>query len=509
VIERSALEPASEHAPKLRALRAFERLQLTAAGATRLQGHLAGCEVCRRALTGLRLANQLIGEAQAAPVDCDVSRIEAGLARSQQRDGRRRAVRVALGVPLAAAAAAGVFWLATGHSGLPSEAVSPAVPPQLARTPARDTKPSRAVFAASVTALAGPGTLQRAAGVEEPLRIDASLREGDVVRLLGDSLAHIRVDRASGCVLGPGSELALLRLRTGETEVELRSGRLTSQVQQLSAAEHFLVRAAGYQVTVHGTHFEVVASNDALSVMVAEGHVMVRDDTGRVIADLHARDHFAVDAAFGMRLATRDPSHRALQLEQPRALGIALEEWPLVTLLDVEALESLGLTGFAIDGTRFPVSGELALRVPRGDVTLIVERLTVAPQKIVLHVPADGLSLAPDALRKLLRQQRPEAGTRGADIDFQPMLAVVHAGTENLQRCYERALKQRPDLDGRLTMRLAVSPDGRVREAQPRGQSTELPEVLVACLRTVSGQWRFPATGSALTFDIPLRLSPR
>jgi hypothetical protein len=142
-------------------------------------------------------------------------------------------------------------------------------------------------------------------------------------------------------------------------------------------------------------------------------------------------------------------------------------------------------------------------------VTLIVERLTVAPQKIVLQVPADGLSLAPDALRKLLKQQKPAASTRGADIDFQPVLSVVHAGTDSLQRCYERALKQRPDLDGRLTMRLTLSADGQVREAQPRGQSAALPEALVACLRTVSGQWRFPATGSALTFDVPLRLSPR
>lgn len=503
--ERFAIDRASGHAPKLRALRAFERRQLTAAGATRLHEHLAGCEACQRALTGLRLANHLIDEARAAQVDYDVSRIEAGLARSQQTDGRRRAA-LGLGLPLIAAAAAGAFWLATGHSGLPSDPV--ATPAEHARAPARDSNPSPAVFAASVTALAGPGTLERANGASEPLRIDASLREGDVVRLDGDSLAHVRLDRASGCVLGPGSELSLLRLRNGETEVELRSGRLTNQVQQLTAAEHFLVRAAGYQITVHGTHFEVVAANDALSVMVAEGHVMVRDDMGRVIADLHDRDHFAVDDAFGMRLATHDPSHPAMQLEHPRALGIALEEWPRVTLLDVEALASLGLTGFTIDRSRFPVSGELALRVPRGDVTLIVERLTLPPQTIVLHVPADGLSLAADALRKLLRQRKPAASTGGADIDFQPVLAVVHAGTESLQRCYERALKRRPDLDGRLTMRLAVSANGRVREALPRGLSAALPEELVACLRTVSGQWRFPATGSALTFDVPLRLSP-
>jgi FecR protein len=339
--------------------------------------------------------------------------------------------------------------------------------------------------------------------------VDAALHEGDVLRLGNDSLAHIRLDRATGCVVHPGSELSLLRLRTGETEVELRSGRLTNRVQQLGAAEHFVVRAAGHRVTVHGTHFEVAAAGDALSVMVSEGRVSVEDDTGHVIANLRARDHFAVDDKFGMRLATHDPGGPAMQLERPRALGVALEDWPLVTLLDVKALESLGLTGLTLDGSRFPVSGELAVRVPRGDVTLMVERLTIAPQKIVLHVPAEGLSLAPDALRKLLKQHKPEASAQKADIDFQPTLSVVHSGTAGLQRCYERALKQRPDLDGRLTMRLSVGPAGQVRQAQPRGTSATLPEELVACLRTVSGQWRFPATGSALTFDVPLRLLPR
>ena len=496
---------AGEHLPKLRALQALAHQQLSAASEARLRKHLTDCETCQRALAGIRLAHQLIGEVRELEPSFEFSQIEAGIARTQIRENRRRAVRVALSVPLAAAAAAGVIWLATRsaeHAHTPAEPAT-----QLAQPSTQPASPP--VFAASITALAGPGRLERTHG-DEPLRMDEPLREGDLVRLGDASLAHLRLDHASGCVVHPGSELSLLRLRNGETEVELRSGRLTNRVQQLAAAEHFVVRAAGYRVTVHGTHFEVAAANDSLSVMVAEGRVSVEDETGHVIANLHARDHFAVDAKFGMRLATRDPSGPAIPLEQPRGLGVALEDWPLVTLLDVEALESLGLTGLTLDGSRFPVSGELALRVPRGDVTLIVERLTVAPQRIVLHVPAEGLSLAPDALRKLLKQNnKPEASAQKADIDFQPVLSVVHSGTANLQRCYERALKQRPDLDGRLTMRLSVSAAGKVRQVQPRGTSAALPEGLVACLRTVSGQWRFPATGSALTFDVPLRLLPR
>jgi ferric-dicitrate binding protein FerR (iron transport regulator) len=496
------------HLPKLRALRALQSRRLSAAGESRLQRHLEGCQACRRALVGLRLADTLIEEARTAELAVDFNRIAAGLARSQVAERRRRTLRLAATVPLAAAAAAAGVWIATRPAPESEPFAHAPVPPPIA-APASVSEPP--VFPAGLAALAGPGVLRHADGVEEPLRIDTKLHEGDVLELGAESVAHIRFDRASGAVIAPGTQLGLVRLRSGETQVELRLGRITNQVQPLSAAEHFRIRAAGYEVSVHGTHFEVTAANEALGVMVADGRVTVQDPRGGpVLADLHARDHFAIDATFGMRLATRDAS-QPLQLDDPRGLGVPLEQWPIVRLLDVQALESLGLTGLVLDGTRFPVRGELAVRVPRGDVTLIVERLTMAPQKIVLHVPEEGLSLALDALRKLLKPEKAAVHARGdaAEIDFEPVLAVVHEGTASLQRCYERSLKQRPDLDGRLTMRISVSARGSVQQAQPRGQSAELPDDLVACLRTVSAKWRFPATGSALTFDVPLRLSPR
>jgi FecR protein len=496
------------HLPKLRALRALQNQQLSAAGEARLHRHLGACDTCRTALTGLRLADLLIREARTPELALDFDRIEADVARSQHADRRRHTLRLAVGLPLAAAAAAAGVWIATRPARQSSPvAQAPLQPPSAALASAFEPPE----FPADLAALAGPGVLRHADGAEEPLRIDTKLHAGDVLELGADSIAHVRLDRASGCVVGPSTQLELVRLRNGQTQVELRSGRVTSQVQQLSAAEYFLVRAAGYEVSVHGTHFEVTAANEALGVMVAEGRVTVQDPrSGPVLADLHARDHFAIDATFGMRLATRDAS-QPLQLDVPRGLGVPLEEWPLVRLLDVQALENLGLTGLVLDGTRFPARGELAVRVPRGDVTLVVERLTVPPQKIVLHVPEEGLSLAPDALRKLIKPEKPavRATANAVEVEFEPVLAVVHDGAPSLQRCYERALKQRPDLDGRLTLRIAVSARGSVQQAQPRGPSAELPDDLVACLRTVSAKWRFPPTGSALTFDVPLRLSPR
>ncbi|HKP55192.1 MAG TPA: AgmX/PglI C-terminal domain-containing protein [Polyangiales bacterium] len=495
----------SVHEPKLRALRALHGQQLSAAGAARLRRHLDGCQSCSDSLRGLRLAERLIGEVQASEPQLDFARVQAGLHARESRERRVRVLRLAAALPPAAAAAALLaIWLR------PQPEVAPPAPPapQVAQRAAPAPEPAAPEFAASVTALAGSGQLQPASGAATALRVDASLHDGDRITLASESLAHLRLDRATGCVLGPDSELLLTRVHAGETELALERGRLTSQVQPLTAAQFYRIRAAGYALSVLGTHFEVVAAADKLEVMVAEGHVLVQDGEGRVVADLHAREHFAIDREFGARLATRDASHPALQLERPRGLDVELGEWALVTLLDARALERFGVTGLSLDGSRFPMSGEIAVRVPRGDVELVVERLTALPQKAVLHVPAEGLSLAPEALRKLLRLSRPDEG-RAKPIDFEQVLSVVRSGTGNLQRCYERALKQRPELDGRVTLRISIDAAGRVTQTQPLSSTAALPADLVECLRNVSERWHFPASSAPLAFDIPLRLQPR
>ncbi len=493
----------SKHQPKLRALEALQQQRLSAPGEARLQRHLDGCPTCREAARGQRITMHLIEQVRATDPELDFAKIQAGLARSA-RERRRRLLGLSLLAP--AAAAAVTLWFALDTD---TADYSDAVPPSAAPTPvpAPSAGPAES-FAASVTALAGPATLYPSQRRAEPLRVDSALQEGDRLVLGDESVAHLRLDRASGCIAGPGTELTIARARRDETEVTLHRGRLTSEVEPRGATGHFRIQAGGYTVAVRGTHFEVTKTGDKLDVMVAEGRVIVADDTGAQLADLRARDHFAIDAAFGMRLATRDPSHPSLELEHPRGLGIDLASWPLLTLQDVAALERFGVTSLSLDGTRFPIPGELAMRVPRGDVTLIVERLTVAPQNIVLHVPAEGLSLAADALRRLLKLHKPDA-TPAPEIDFQPVLAVVRAGTASLQRCYERALKQRPELDGRLTIRLSIDGNGRVTQAQPRSQTATLPADLVECMRNVAGQWSFPDAGAPLAFDVPLRLQPR
>jgi hypothetical protein len=86
---------------------------------------------------------------------------------------------------------------------------------------------------------------------------------------------------------------------------------------------------------------------------------------------------------------------------------------------------------------------------------------------------------------------------------------VVRAGTPALQRCYERALRVRPELGARLTIRVQITASGRVSQVTPLAASPVLPDALVSCMRNTSRQWRFPATSSATTLEVPLRLQPR
>lgn len=65
--------------------------------------------------------------------------------------------------------------------------------------------------------------------------------------------------------------------------------------------------------------------------------------------------------------------------------------------------------------------------------------------------------------------------------------------------CYERALRDRPDLRGRVTLSLKVEPDGMVASAEVV-EDTPGDESLAACLTLRAKRWRFPAfAGTART----------
>jgi len=69
--------------------------------------------------------------------------------------------------------------------------------------------------------------------------------------------------------------------------------------------------------------------------------------------------------------------------------------------------------------------------------------------------------------------------------------SVVASHRDEVRRCYERALRARPGLQGRVTVRFAIAPSGRVRSVH--AEASALGRDLESCLEKRISRWRFPA----------------
>ncbi|HVV50115.1 MAG TPA: AgmX/PglI C-terminal domain-containing protein, partial [Polyangia bacterium] len=84
--------------------------------------------------------------------------------------------------------------------------------------------------------------------------------------------------------------------------------------------------------------------------------------------------------------------------------------------------------------------------------------------------------------------------------------APRRGGAPDLERCYQRALREDPALGrAKVTVTIAVAPSGRVTSVvvePPPASGT-----LVACLREAVARWPFPPAPAAYETAVPLTLS--
>jgi hypothetical protein len=86
---------------------------------------------------------------------------------------------------------------------------------------------------------------------------------------------------------------------------------------------------------------------------------------------------------------------------------------------------------------------------------------------------------------------------------------VIHRGSAQLQRCYERSLKN--EAEGGLTLELEIGLDaqGHVRVVRPHAEG-ELPAGFERCLQRAVKSWAFPAPGlGGATIKVPLKFRLR
>ncbi len=95
------------------------------------------------------------------------------------------------------------------------------------------------------------------------------------------------------------------------------------------------------------------------------------------------------------------------------------------------------------------------------------------------------------------------ATTRGG-LSREQVRRVVHRNLSQVRFCYEQALRQRPDLEGRVAVRFIISGDGAVQTSMV--QSTTLRSSRVEqCVSGAVQRWSFPQTDTLTIVTYPFR----
>ncbi len=83
---------------------------------------------------------------------------------------------------------------------------------------------------------------------------------------------------------------------------------------------------------------------------------------------------------------------------------------------------------------------------------------------------------------------------------------VIEQERPYLELCYEAALNEDPNLDGRYVLSVDIQPDGSVAVATLQG--IEPQSMLADCVAQLATGWTFPAGSEAVQMQLPIRFKP-
>lgn len=516
-----------EHAPKIAALIALQERRLSPSAQARIERHLARCADCRQALAAIVLHDRIAEDVrEAEPPAIDFSRMELALERearavAQQQRARRRRPTLAVAVAIAAAAVIGLA-LAWPQSG-PEVADSRPAPAPRGRDTSRDAEratpelPS-APLAATVTLVAGRGAqvVQSAGGDARAVVIDDVLSDATTLRTDTASEVHVRLAEGAGIVAHAGSELELARLRRsissedpssedpssedpsagraldrGEVEIALRSGRvaLTSGGPLFTAESRFVVVTSEHRFGLRVTRAEISLDADGtVQLAVAEGEVEVRDPSDRLLEVVRGPARWSSASAAG-----------APRVGAPHGISGVSDDHEGTAVLHVVHPD---LVRWEVGDVAAEGAGELQMRVRAGEVAVAGFDGAGRAFRRVVVVGEDGVEIDDDDLRA----EPPRV--REGYLPEDDIREVLQRGRVRLRQCYEQGLRERPDLEGRLTVRITVGLDGSVSRARVVGG--DVPDGLQQCVRNYAERWMFPPPrGGFVTFDVPLAFEAR
>jgi hypothetical protein len=359
--------------------------------------------------------------------------------------------------------------------------------------------------------------VERSGGVELWLYIDrATLRD---VALPGAELrpgtgSGPRGERDPGVTLEPGTTFeqaapaanhrVRVKVRIGGLGEELQ---VTGYVSADAIGTLYLVspdatRGFSYDVKLPvryqlrdapGGRVFATASNreraDAELLVRERGSVLVRTKCGAVgwVAASQVQDNPVPMTSFGGGWATLLTS-----TAEPETLPIG------TALFDAVNGRAVGAVGAGFDYAPVKQEGEwqsFAIQSPFGAVELWA-RATATPRSPKPPVPRGTLDLS--------RAPTGELGGRPlAEIQH-----VVKTRSGLLRACYQRELRNQPDLAGDVVVDLSIARDGKVSRAQiDASQTTLASESLVHCVTNTMSRLRFPGARADSELSYPLTFS--
>ena len=114
----------------------------------------------------------------------------------------------------------------------------------------------------------------------------------------------------------------------------------------------------------------------------------------------------------------------------------------------------------------------------------------------------EGMKKTPDTPKASIKRNTVKATGR---IDPKEASKVFRDYNGAMRKCYERALKRSPGLEGRVSLSLLVGSSGTVKSASARGLNADVGK----CMQQVAKRMKFPAPkGGAAKINKPYNFTP-
>jgi hypothetical protein len=193
-----------------------------------------------------------------------------------------------------------------------------------------------------------------------------------------------------------------------------------------------------------------------------------------------------------------------------------------LSLLLVAGLATAGLTGCEGCGDKPEEKKDTQPAEPEEDVQEEKDTVDMEKAREEAEEAAIGISISMLDTAKYIsgnveaeeEPSKPAPSVRKPDnpsgtIDTAKLRAVFRDTSGQARDCYERALKQNPNLAGKVILSITIATDGSVSSAVANGQTLNNAKVN-SCLEQQARRWSFPKPeGGAARVNKPYTFSPK